>query len=56
MVLMTILTQRMSTIFIDKVPTCNAFRKNVIKFFDGLPLNYISVGNEKGQFKIALRG
>jgi len=57
MVLMTILTQRISTIFIDKVPTCNVFRKKcVIKFFDRLPLNYISVGNEKGQFKVALRG
>jgi hypothetical protein len=26
-VLMTVLTQRISTIFIDKVPTCNVFRK-----------------------------
>ena len=54
---MTVLTQRISTTFIDKVSTCNAFRKKcVFKFFDRLPLNYISVRNEKAQFKVALRG
>jgi hypothetical protein len=30
--------------------------KYVVKFFDRLPVNYINVGNEKAQLKVALRG
>jgi len=56
MVLMTVLTQRISTIFIDKVPTCNVFGKMCHQIFDRLLIYYISVGNEKAQFKVALRG
>jgi hypothetical protein len=30
--------------------------KCVVRFFDRLPFNYISVGNEMAQFKVAIRG
>jgi len=56
MVLMTVLTQRISTIFIDKVPTCNVFRKMCQMFRQVTNyINYISVGNEKAQLIVALR-